>query len=357
MAKKKPKAPVHSAEHMLREQGVAPVWLAQINEQWKDGIYDQSVRLPGVDLRQPLAKAAESAPDGTQERSSLPTFNAKVPSTSFTSSRSQPQQQQPQVNVNLPSTKHERDTKQEHLVTRPTRSQFPRSTRGRGGHVRLSTRKHEHVVTTTTSQSQVSRRSRGRGDTRNAAMRQAKSRYEQEKLAIQQQDQQIQDQQKPADLINMVSVNSPREFGRASPVTGMTRRQPINLSSHQGLAQQPGPNASAQGRFQPSENPTRLHGLRPATGRNRKVNPRPLPSAHRPNSAPNYQQQLSESVVRRQGDWCTWIELRVKVFGLPTTVTTLDLWQCFSKEGTIDAIEIFENSHGVREGKASIRYR
>jgi len=349
MAKKKPKAPVHSAEHMLREQGVAPVWLAQINEQWKDGIYEQTVRLPGVDLRQPLAKTE------AQERSSLlPTFNAKNPTTSFTSSgsQSQSQQQPPQVNANLPSTNHERDTHQEHLVTAPTRSHFSRSTRGRLGHVRPASRKHEHALMTRTLKSQLSRRSRGRGDPRNTAMRQAKLRYEQEKFAIEQQDQ-----QEPVDLIDVVSENSPRRFGRASPVAGMTRIQPISLSSQQGLVQQPARNASTEGRFKPLENPTRLHGLRPATGRNRNVYPRPLASAHRPNSAPRYQQQPSDSVVRRQGGWCSWIELRVKIFGLPATVTTLDLWQCFSKEGTIDAIEIFENSQGAREGKASVRYR
>jgi len=200
---------------MLREQGVVLVWLAQINEQWKDGIYEQSVKLLDVDLRQPLAKT--EGVDGTQERSSLlPTSNARVPNTSFTSTRSQ-SQQPPHVNVNLPSTKHERDTKQENLVIRPTRSQSTRSTRGRGDHVRLSSRKHEHTVMTSTLESHLSRRSRDRGDPRNVAMRQAKLRYEQEKLAIQQQDQ-----QKPANLIEIVSENSPHEFGRASPIASIT---------------------------------------------------------------------------------------------------------------------------------------
>lgn len=353
MAKKKPKAPVHSAEHMLREQGVAPVWLAQINELWKDGIYEQTVRLPGVDMRQPLAKPE------AQERSLLPpTSNAKNPTTSFTSSssqsQSQPQQQQqpPQVNVNLPSSSHERDTHQEHIVTGPRRSHISPSTRGRLGHVRPSSNKSEHALMTRTLKPQPSRRSRGRGDPRNTAMRQAKLRYEQEKLAIEQQDQ-----QEPVDRIDVVSENSPHGFGRASPVANMTRTQPINLSSQQCLVQQPARNASTGGRFQPLENPSRLYGLRPAKGRNRNVYPRPLTSAHRPNSAHHSQQQPNDSIVRRQGGWCSWIELRVKIFGLPATVTTLDLWQCFSKEGTIDAIEIFENSQGAREGKASVRYR
>jgi hypothetical protein len=214
---------------MLREQGVVLVWLAQINEQWKDGIYEQSVKLLDIDLRQPLAKT--EGVDGTQERSSLlPTSNARVPNTSFTSTRSQ-SQQPPHVNVNLPSTKHERDTKQENLVIRPTRSQSTRSTRGRGDHVRLSSRKHEHTVMTSTLESHLSRRSRDRGDPRNVAMRQAKLRYEQEKLAIQQQDQ-----QKPANLIEIVSENSPHEFGRASPIASITWTQSINDSSQQGLA-------------------------------------------------------------------------------------------------------------------------
>ncbi len=350
MAKKKAKAPVHSAEHMLREQSVAPVWLPQINEQWKHGVYEHSVRLPGVDLRQPLAKT-EGATDATQERYS-PTSNAKLPF-SFTSSRSRPPP--PPANVNLPSAIHDCDTKQEHPVTRATRSQFSHSTstRGNGGHVRLSSRKHELVVTRTLS-SHSSRGSRGQINPRHAVMKQAKLRYEQEKLAIQQQDQ-----QKPVDLINVDSENSPSEFGRASPVAGMTRTQPINLSPQHGFPQQPGRPTSGQRRFQTSDNSTRFQGLRPATGRNRLTYPRPLPLAPRLNSAPHYQSQLNGPVVRRQDGWSSWIELRVKIFGIPATVTvtTLDLWHSFSKEGSIDAIEIFEDSKGTREGKALIRYR
>ena len=333
---KKPRAPVHSAEHMLREQGVAPVWQPQINEQWKHGTYERSVRLPSVDLRQPLAKT-EGAADGTPERSS----KAKL-STSFTSSTSK---QPPQAKVNLPSTK------QEQLVTELTRSQFARSTQVRGGHVGPPSRKLEHAVSKS-SKSQLSRRTRGRGDSRNVMMRQARLRYEQEKLAIQEQHQ-----QKPAGSIDVIPKNLPTEVRRGSPVAGTTTIQRANFNVQHHSAHQSFRPTNVPRPFQSSPNPAGIHESRSAVGRTDNVYPRLHSSAHKPKGSFHYPQPLSSSVVRHQDGWSSWLELRVKVFGLPTTVTTLDLWQCFSKEGIIDAVEIFEDGKGTRDGKASVRYR
>ena len=58
-----------------------------------------------------------------------------------------------------------------------------------------------------------------------------------------------------------------------------------------------------------------------------------------------------------QYDWTSWQELSIKVLDIPPSTTTRDLWNCFNKEGTIVGIELFENTKGQREGKASIRFR
>lgn len=56
-------------------------------------------------------------------------------------------------------------------------------------------------------------------------------------------------------------------------------------------------------------------------------------------------------------DWTSWVELSVKVFDLPTTISTRDLWKAFSREGSVKSIELYEDARGVRQGRASIRFR
>lgn len=55
-------------------------------------------------------------------------------------------------------------------------------------------------------------------------------------------------------------------------------------------------------------------------------------------------------------EWSTWLEVRVKVFGLPANITTCMLYQEFSKEGTVSRIELYED-YGVRNGNALIAFR
>lgn len=74
-------------------------------------------------------------------------------------------------------------------------------------------------------------------------------------------------------------------------------------------------------------------------------------------SRPMHQRRNGSMVTQPQPDWTQWVEVRVKVFGLTPTVTTADLWKAFSKQGSVSTIEIFEDSSGNRNGKASIRFR
>ena len=320
---------------MLREQGVVPVWQPQINEQWKHGIYQQSVRLPSVDLRQPLAKL-EAATYGTQQ---LPSASSPEFIRSFTTDSQSTLK--PQTKVKLPSTttstikdecpatqrctsKPGRTTVQQQPAFIPARPRFPRRARGGSGRVRLSSKKREWIVTSTFNSLQT-RRTRGQGGRQSANMRQAKLRYEQEKLAM------LHSQQSRPDPLGIVSETSQSKVGHVNIPAGTVGIHRTNFVSPQ--------------RYGPVQHPARSMYQRPSTASNRRNGPSQL------------QQELGHPVMRREDHWSHWLELRVKVFGLPVTITTLSLWQCFSKEGSVDAIEIFEDSKGIRDGKASIRFR
>ncbi|KAL8972119.1 MAG: hypothetical protein Q9183_000713 [Haloplaca sp. 2 TL-2023] len=62
-------------------------------------------------------------------------------------------------------------------------------------------------------------------------------------------------------------------------------------------------------------------------------------------------------IARRDDDWKTWLELRLKVVGVPPDITTHELWTCFSRYGTVSQVEIMENSKGIRDGVARITFR
>ncbi|KAL8661349.1 MAG: hypothetical protein Q9202_005651 [Teloschistes flavicans] len=64
----------------------------------------------------------------------------------------------------------------------------------------------------------------------------------------------------------------------------------------------------------------------------------------------------SGPIARRDDDWKSWVELRVKIFGVPPDITTGELWVCFSRYGSCTQIEIMENSKGVRDGVAKVTY-
>ena len=60
---------------------------------------------------------------------------------------------------------------------------------------------------------------------------------------------------------------------------------------------------------------------------------------------------------RLEDDWTKWVELGLKISGLPPSTTTRDLYRCFSKEGNIVLIELYENTRSEREGTACVRFR
>ncbi|KAL8835144.1 MAG: hypothetical protein Q9170_003449 [Blastenia crenularia] len=62
------------------------------------------------------------------------------------------------------------------------------------------------------------------------------------------------------------------------------------------------------------------------------------------------------AVARREDDWRSWVELRLKVAGLPPDITTQELWASFSRHGSVTQIEIFEDSRGARDGSARVTF-
>ncbi len=127
----------------------------------------------------------------------------------------------------------------------------------------------------------------------------------------------------PSDKMTVHPTHPVHRYGDIIPPTGpaIQRRTPVQRS----LVQISGPPSS--------------HG-RPA---NTFLRPSP--------------QERGRTVIKGDEDWQTWVEVAVKVFGLPSDITTLDIHRLFIKEGSIESIEIFENSRGVRDGNARIRFR
>ncbi len=96
-----------------------------------------------------------------------------------------------------------------------------------------------------------------------------------------------------------------------------------------------------------------IHGPPSSTGRRSNRFQRPPPLAmNRP-----VQAHQGPEHRRPENDWTQWIELGIKLSGLPLTVATFDLWQSFRHEGSIATVEIFEDSQGKRDGRGRIRFR
>ena len=165
------------------------------------------------------------------------------------------------------------------------------------------------------------RGTRGRGDPRNEAMRQARQRY--------------------------MDSKSAKETG---PVSGHGR----NTSQADGSSEKQYPSLSQGRRTEDHGRSIPIHGppsnLRP---NNRFMRPEPrasIASSQQPNNTRG-------PLAQRQDDWTHWLELSVKLSRLDPSITTRDLWMTFNKEGSVIGIELFEDHNGRRDGKARVRFR
>lgn len=62
----------------------------------------------------------------------------------------------------------------------------------------------------------------------------------------------------------------------------------------------------------------------------------------------------SASVFSVNEDWRKWVELKVRITGLPAVVGTLSLYQLFGGHGNIIKIELEEDRNAKRTGAATV---
>ncbi|KAI5846534.1 RNA dependent RNA polymerase-domain-containing protein [Morchella snyderi] len=55
-------------------------------------------------------------------------------------------------------------------------------------------------------------------------------------------------------------------------------------------------------------------------------------------------------------DWRARPEIQVRVSGLPMQYKTLDVYETFQQFGVIEAIKLFENTHGTRDGAGEVKF-
>lgn len=107
--------------------------------------------------------------------------------------------------------------------------------------------------------------------------------------------------------------------------------------------------------LQPNEHPNSTNGT---SSSHRRGDYASLRGLHRgANNVPYHPYPASGYNDHSQAEWSTWQELGIKISNLPASTTTRDLWRCFSGQGNIIKIELYENQRGQRDGKASVRFR
>ena len=193
------------------------------------------------------------------------------------------------------------------------------------------------------ARSLFARGTRGRGDPRNEAMRQARQRYMESKSAKNTRNTGNQQRRPEGMLSRSRPISGPDQ--NASQIDGSADNQnplPVNSGSFSQArrTQNHGQSISVHG--PPSD-------LRP-NNRFMRPEPRaPISSSQQPNNARG-------PLARREDDWTHWLELNVKLSRLESSVTTRDLWMNFSREGPVISIELFEDHNGRRDGKGRVRF-
>jgi len=186
-----------------------------------------------------------------------------------------------------------------------------------------------------TAGSPSSRGSSGRGDPRNVVMHESRAGFEQTQLAGEGAQITVTN-----NIYSTVTSPDPKEPSRNRALSSQSWNDFASKTSGQPLDRTP------------SRSPRKDAGNQELT---RNMTRHTLPPAHRPRAT--YQRSSGGPIARRWDDWASWPEVQVKIFGLTANITTSDLWRCFSKEGTIVTIELFEDSTGARDGKALVRFR
>ena len=81
------------------------------------------------------------------------------------------------------------------------------------------------------------------------------------------------------------------------------------------------------------------------------------PSPQVPIHSLNHSSTIAVRNHRVQNPWTTREHLYIRVYGLPDSTTTRDLWTSFKHEGQIAHIRLYEDTKGFRDGGAIIKFR
>lgn len=319
----------------------APVWQAKIDEQWKNE--KCRVRLPQNDLRKPK-KQDQSPKDAKTTEQTEPLIPLQNIHTSVTQTFTSPSSSQPSSST-TPSTPNlgfsPIQPVPSHLFSSPNTPQL------------LIESSARHYLDIKPRRGPFSRGTRGKGDPRNAAMREARMRH----CAELQNQRQAELAQPASRSHNLTSANSSTSRNRFHHLTHLNQAPEENMVAH-AFAQgsltrnlQPEPEQNLQ--F--NNNGPNFRYSASSRGRSNNISNRFISQG--PRGRVYNQNQQSGATIRREDDWTNWIELSIKVYNLPASISTLDLWKAFSKEGSISMIKVFEDGKGKRDGKASIRFR
>lgn len=298
------------------------------------------VRLPVVDERL-------SGKDANEAELLPPDSNQHSSSSQPSSSSSTPLQASPAIsipsdqpdlpgNISLPSTE---------LIPNHINSSSPEAAHTKDGPLHIEAHREVRLFSEAPSP-----RRRKREANRNEGLKLARQRYQQEKAARQQQTQKFQGCNKSSKARHREDV----------PPVALTLRQSRPASS---IETPPFPRHKPMVRL--SGQPSVIsHSMQSsARGGNARGSAMPFASGsgnyQRPTSRPfNAQPYPSKCTSRYNAPaWTSWQELTVRIHGLPATATTRDIYRCFSKQGKIVQIELFENTRGERDGNAIVKFR
>lgn len=203
-----------------------------------------------------------------------------------------------------------------------------------------------------------------RGSQRNPGIKAAKHRFLLEKVAKQQEAKNVSEVVEVGHQESEMSTQSaiPPQNRSGASASSSTMSLVSQTSAPEKAAPRPMVLLSPQSLY--TQNPTSFtsgtngsYDLSSPHGRPDTAFQHPLPKL------PNHSSYLSSAITDRndtvQNGWTTREHLYIKVYGLPKSTTTRDLWTAFKNEGHIAYIQIYENENakGYRDRKASVKFR
>ena len=275
-----------------------------------------AVRLPRVDKRKPLVKDAKDSMMGSvsdqQQQSWLSSTSSSPPSFDHTHTK-----------VNIPPPQQTKDVK---TSFKPSSSGGRQGRRGNPG---ITAARRRYLLEKAAEQEEAE-----------AASRVLKAGYQTSEMSP----------TSSAPLLNRsCASNSSSSMSSTSRTLAEQRAapQPVVLLPSQSLyARDPTSMSTTTNGF---------HNLSSSYGRPTSAFQHPLPQL--PNDLSYPSSKIVGGSHRAQNDWAMGQYLFIKVCGLPDSTTTRDLWTAFKREGHIAYIQLYENTKGYRDGKASVKFR